>query len=343
MPTTTLVELGALGAWRDRWDELVLRQPLPSPFQRTWWLEAVAPDATCLLVHDGDRLLGGLAVAARTRGGVTLLTAPGPAVLCPDHLDLLTEADARDRVATAVGAWFGQPGQRLLDLRGAVASPVLSEAVGGSHREHDAAPYDVVEPGADWLATRSSNFRRSVRRSRKRLAALGFEPRRAEAGRTAASLEELRRLHESREGRGALMAELPRLTAAVAAGAERGEARVDVLASTDEVAAVVLSFVVAGRLSLYQVARSTAPDHDGAGTVLLAEVIQDAVGGGCHEVDLLRGAEGYKGSFADRRRPLERVRAAHGAWATTVLHGEDLARRAKEVSASVRSRGGTGS
>ena len=72
-----------------------------------------------------------------------------------------------------------------------------------------------------------------------------------------------------------------------------------------------LAFVVAGRLSLYQVARSLDGAHDGAGNVLLVAVIEDAVADGCHEVDLLRGGEGYKSSFADGTRVVGT--AAYGA------------------------------
>ena len=68
--------------------------------------------------------------------------------------------------------------------------------------------------------------------------------------------------------------------------------------------AVTIAFELGGRLNLYQVARSTAREHANAGTVLLAAVAQDAIAHGCHEVDLMRGAEDYKGSFVDLSRPL---------------------------------------
>ena len=109
-------------------------------------------------------------------------------------------------------------------------------------------------------------------------------------------------------------------------GVRRREARVDVLASDDAVVAVSLAFVVGGRLSLYQVARSLDPEHDGAGNVLLVAVIEDAVAAGCHEIDLLRGGEAYKASFADGTRTVGRLRAAHGAAARALLGAEDVAR-----------------
>jgi len=342
MPHTRAEQRPDLGPWRERWDELVLRQPLPSPFQRSWWLEAVADGTTYVLVTAGDQLLGGLALGQRRLGGTTRLTAPGPAVLCPDHLDVLADPGREPEVVAALAGWFGRPGQRLLDVRGCVASPLLGRAVGGTHVLHDEAPYDVVEPGSDWLAGRSSSFRRNVRRGRRRLEAEGYARRRVEPPQVEDGLAELRRLHEERPGRAALLAELPRLARAVAAGAASGEARVDLLTGARGTVAAVLAFEVAGRLSLYQVARSTAREHASAGTVLLADVVEDAVASGCHEVDLLRGAEDYKGSFADLSRPLVRVRAAHGGWAGTQLVVEEAARRARRrVSGRLRSRGGS--
>ena len=104
--------------------------------------------------------------------------------------------------------------------------------------------------------------------------------------------------------------------------------------AADEVVAVSLAFVVAGRLSLYQVGRSLDRAHDGAGTALLVAVIEDAVTEGCSEVDLLRGGEDYKSSFADSSRPVGRLRTAHGGVARAQLAAEDAARR---VSARLRS------
>ncbi len=329
-----------LGPWRDRWDELVLEQPVPSPFQRSWWLQAVAPSGVrYVLVTRRDRLIGGLALGARRSSGLDRLTAPGPTVLCPDHLDALVAPGEEAAAQQALATWFRAPGQRLVDVRGVAASGVLARVVDGSRDRHDEAPYGVVTPGEDWLSTRSRSFRRSVRRGRRRLEEAGLRHHRLEVADVHRGLAELRRLHEHRAGRAPLLRALPVLSAAVEAGAARGEARVDVLAGAEQTAGVVVSFVVGARLSLYQVARSVAPEHDSAGTVLLAAVIEDAVANGCREIDMLRGSEAYKAAFVDDARPLERVRAARGDWAAARLAAEDAARR---LNARLRSRGGTG-
>lgn len=311
-----------LARWRGSWDALVERQALPSPFQRSWWL--AEQDGIALLVLDDDRLVGGVALRRSRRLGTTRYTAPGPAVLCPDHLDVVSEPGREDDVAAAVGAWFARQ-QCLVDVRGLVADPLLARALGAVARPDDVAPWQPLPAGSE---------SRSVRRSRKRLAARGFTHR-VEPD-VAAGFRALRRLHEERGDRGPLLAHLDVVERAVAAGTSHGEARVDVLADGTDVAAVVVSFVVAGRLSLYQVGRSLRPEHDGAGTVLLADVVAAT---DAHEVDLLRGDEGYKRSFAEHARTLTRLRTARGRWARLVLRAEDTARAV--LSAMRRSRAGS--
>ena len=323
---------------REAWDSLGALQSLPSPFQRSWWLEGVAPhDTAYVLVLDGDRLLGGLALRERRLAGVRRYAAPGPAVLCPDHLDLLAAPGSEEVVAGVVGEWLARPGQRVLDLRGVADGSLLARALGVMPERLDVAPYQSLPAAPEtYLSGRTSNFRRSVRRAAKSLASKGIEHRRVSPADLPDALAAFRGLHEGREGRGPLVAQMPALTRALGAGVEVGEARVDVLAAGSDVVAVSLAFVVAGRLSLYQVARSLDGAHDGAGNVLLVAVIEDAVADGCHEVDLLRGGEGYKSSFADGTRVVGRLRTAHGGAARAQVAAEDAMRR---VSARLRSRG----
>lgn len=321
---------------REDWDSLGALAPLPSPFQRSWWLEGVAPhDTTYALVVDGDRLLGGLALGERRVAGVRRCAAPGPAVLCPDHLDLLAAPGAEGVVADVIGEWFARPGQRVLDLRGVAGDSLLARALGTVPERLDVAPYQSLPVAPEtYLAGRTSNFRRSVRRAAKALAGRGIEHRRVSPVELPDAFAAFRELHQGREGRGPLVAQMPALTRALSIGVAVGEARVDVLAAGSEVVAVSFAFVVAGRLSLYQVARSLDGAYDGAGNVLLVAVIEDAVADGCHEVDLLRGGEGYKSSFADGTRVVGRLRVAHGSAARAQVAAEDTARR---VSARLRS------
>jgi CelD/BcsL family acetyltransferase involved in cellulose biosynthesis len=332
---TTVEERRDLGPWREQWDGLVARQALPSPFQRSWWLETVSlPGTRFALVLDDDRLVGGAALGWRGRAPGRLV-APGPAVLCPDHLDALAEPGAEELVIAALRGWFVRSAT-FVDVRGIVPGGLLEQVTGVAATTVDQAPYQSLD-GA-YLAGRSASFRRNVRRGGRRLDDLGLAHERVAAEDLTTALARFWALHAQREDRGALLGEARRLDAAVLAGAARDEVRIDVVGPVDRAVAVSIGFLVAGRLSLYQVARSTAREHGSAGTVLLASVIEDAAASGCREVDLLRGEEDYKSSFADRSRPIGRLRAARGA-AVARLRAEDAARR---VSARLRSRAGSG-
>jgi CelD/BcsL family acetyltransferase involved in cellulose biosynthesis len=113
-----------------------------------------------------------------------------------------------------------------------------------------------------------------------------------------------------------------------------------VLASPAEVVAVSLAFTADRRLSLYQVARSTDREHGSAATVLLHRVIADAVEAGLVELDLLRGAEEYKSSFADAARPVLRLRVGHGVLGHGLVRLWALAVSASRRTRTLRGRAG---
>lgn len=346
--TTTVVT--ALGEHAPAWDALVGTSAVPTPFLRSWWLGALPPKTPShLLFHDDEGILvGGLALTRDRPLGVPRLRVAGAGVLCPDHLDLLARPGDEAAVGAAGVAWLTRGRRGLVDLAGLVQDSLLGRhlALEGRRVETlDVAPYAGLpaHPG-EFLAGLSAGTRRSVRRSDRRLGASGAVHRRVARDRLAPALADFRRLHEARGDRAPLVAELPTLGRALAAGLAAGEARVDVLETGGRAAAVSLAFVVGGRLSLYQVARSLARDDDGAGTVLLHRVIADAVRDGCHEVDLLRGDESYKSSLATGRRTLERVRYGRGPLAAGALTGALTGARAARAAraGATRWRGGAG-
>jgi len=325
---TSLLAAAELGEHAAAWDSLVSHQPLASPFLRSFWLRSVAdPGATVLLlVLEDGRLLGGVPLVRDRLLGVPRYRFAGQGVLCPDHLDLVAEPGREADVQRRLGEWFARPGQRVLDLTGLAVGSRLAGALPGTATEVDRAPYQPLPGrGTDYLASRSSNFRRATRKADRRMTEAGFLHTRVAAPGVADALGELRRLHESREGRGPLLELLPTLTEAFTAGVANAEARVDLLASPDEVVAVSLAFCSDRRLSLYQVARSLEREHASAGTVLLHRVIADAVEADFQELDLLRGAEDYKSSFADASRPLLRLRVGHGLAARALVTAWSLA------------------
>jgi CelD/BcsL family acetyltransferase involved in cellulose biosynthesis len=324
-------EVSGLGGFGPRWDELVLQQPVATPFLRRWWLEATgSPQRRFVLVTSGGRLVGGAALDRDRLLGVPRYRFAAHGVLCPDHLDLLASPERREDVVTGFRSWFTGPGDRLLDLDGLPASSLMGESTSVASRPLDVAPYGGLPgSGEAWLAERSSSLRRSVRRSTARLASSGLRPHRVAPDGLDRALADFARLHATREGRHALLARMGTLRRAVTDGVARGEAWVHVLGSDQQCAAVSLSFVVGGRISLYQVARSTLAEHDGAGTALLSHVIAEAADAGLVEADLLRGGEDYKASFVTGTRSLHRLRAGNGPRARALVSATEGAARVR--------------
>jgi CelD/BcsL family acetyltransferase involved in cellulose biosynthesis len=331
----SLLVRGDLGEHVVAWDSLVSQQPLPSPFLRSFWLHRVVDPAAAafLLVLDQGRLLGGVPLVRDRLLGVERYRFAGQGVLCPDHLDLVAAPGREPDVQRLVREWFDGPGARVVDVTGLAEGSRLAAALPGTAYRVDRAPYEpLTEHGGDYLGSRSSNFRRATRRADRRLTGAGYVHTRVTAHDTPAAFADLRRLHASRDGRGPLLAALPRLTEAFVDGVARGEARVDVLSSPEGTVAVSLAFASDRRLSLYQVARSTDREHGSAATVLLHRVIADAVDAGFVELDLLRGDEAYKASFADSSRHVLRLRVGHGLRGRALVTGWAAGRWARATS-----------
>ena len=108
----TVLDVPDLGGWAAQWDQLVDSSPLPSPFLRSWWLTGVGgPDGRFLLVVEGDRLIGGLAVELRPP--MRSVRIMGDGSLCPDHLDLLAAPGHEAAVISLLRDWLCRPGGRL--------------------------------------------------------------------------------------------------------------------------------------------------------------------------------------------------------------------------------------
>lgn len=296
------------------WDRLVELAPLPSPFLRSWWLEH-AGNATPLyvLVTDGNRLLGGLALDEDRVLGVQRLRLRGAGPLAPDHLDLVALPDRTDDVVAALARWLRRPGSRLLDLEGLAEGNRLRAALPGPVVElaGEIAPYTLLPADpAEYLARRPSRLRNTLRRTQRKLAA---EYRRAGPAEVDRALADLRRLHAERWPAGSgFLAEFAAFAAAARTGARRGEVVFHELVADGEVVACEVTFEIAGRSSFYQGGRSMADRWRGAGTVLRAAVLDRACREGFSEHDLLRGDEGYKREWAEASRPLVHLRAARG-------------------------------
>jgi CelD/BcsL family acetyltransferase involved in cellulose biosynthesis len=194
----------------------------------------------------------------------------------------------------------------------------------------DVAPWDVLPTDPDeYFAARSQNLRKSMRKAENRFSRLGIRHHQVGQEDLASALDDFVRLQQRRGDRQALLAEMRRLSHAIAAGVAAGEVEVDVLQSPDTIVAVWISFFHAGALRYYQSARLLDPDFRDAGSILLLEVVRRAIRQGCRELDLLRGAEPYKMRFVDRQRQIKRLHMAHGLAGQALLQALGAARTAR--------------
>jgi CelD/BcsL family acetyltransferase involved in cellulose biosynthesis len=156
----------------------------------------------------------------------------------------------------------------------------------------EARPIDAVIPHLQ---------AQKVRKDRRRAEGMGplaFE--RADRGDAVATLHLLFELHAKRwqlRGQPGALADA-RIrdlhVDAAARFARRGELRLYLLKLGGAPAAVVYGLRWGGRLHLYMQGIEPALDRASPGTLVLANVLEDAMGEGITEVDFLRGGEAYK-------------------------------------------------
>ena len=323
-----------LGDHADAWDDLVEAAPLPSPFLRSWWLEAMAEASTratpvFALVLEGDRLLGGLALQERRRAGLAVLEFLGAGPLSPDHLDLVALPGAEAAVAAELGRWLRGRGPALLDLDGAADThrlgPVLGPRAWVTVTEE--APFVRLPADyASYLAGIAPIMRNSIRRSGNKLGRRGdLQSRFVPAEDLAPALSRLLTLHRGQWGEDAgLEREFSAFSAAAHAGHARGELQVLELRVGEEVAAVDVVLTVCGRMSMYTGGRDLDDRFSGAGTVSMARAISQAIEQEASEVDFLRGTEPYKEQWAAGHRRLLRLRAGTALGGQAVLRAIQL-------------------
>ncbi len=266
----------------------------------------------------------------------------GAGPLCPDHLDLLAVPGQEDAVVRVVRDWLLRPGGRLFDLEGIRAgSPLITCAPGLVRRELLAvAPWaPLAADVTSYLAIRPAGFRKTLRRASARLKEAGATHRINRGLSAVRSLATLRQLHSAQWGdRSRFLPSFDRFAAACRLAADFDEVAVHELAVGETVIAIMVTFEVAGRVSLYQSARMTDFRWRDATTVLLTAIITDAYDRGFAEVDFLRGDEAYKNNFAPQRRDLLRLRGAAGGTGRVALAADTAARKARLAAArSIRS------
>jgi CelD/BcsL family acetyltransferase involved in cellulose biosynthesis len=323
----------ALGEFAPEWDALVDRSARPSPFMRSWWLEAVTADArpSFLLLVEGGQLVGGLAVVTDRSRVVVRHRLPGEGALAPHDLDLVAAPGYGGEVAAAVWRWLTRPGGRIVDFRGVAPDALLGEALpaGGRAGRVDGAPWiDVPPTFEEYLACRAKKLRQEIRRVERRFSELGVRYREVATADTDRAVETLERLHRARWRKASVFVRrFEAFAAAARIGARRGEVAFHELLAGDAVIATLVTLELAGTCFFYQTGRDPAPRWSNCGTMLKAKAIERSCRLGHHRIDLCMGDVDYKRRWADGFQPVTRIRWARGPVARTVLAELELAER----------------
>lgn len=324
---------GSLAGVRETWDRLVDQSPLPSPFLRSWWLDAVAGELPrFVLVFDGASLAGGVPLEEDRVLGLARLRLIGQ-TLGADHLDLVARPDRVADVVAALAGWFAGRRNCIIDLVGAVPNARMAQALSGPVRRDviDSAPWDPLPSTLDeYLTQRPPELKNLVQRPLRRLERAGVEHRVVDAAGCQRALDALRAFHGRHwADQSMFLPEFSRFEGAAPTGVEHGDLVIHELAVDGVPIAVTVFFHAAGRASFYQTGRSDERPWRGSGTALMALAVAHACENGCHELDLLRGDERYKALWASRSREVVRLQAAYGRRARSALRVLPLAARGK--------------
>lgn len=313
---------GDLGGDSEGWDRLVDRQPIPTPTLKSWWLDsATTGDPHFLLVHDGNTLVGGLALERERWRGVDRFREMGR-LMWPSHFDLIAEPGYEDEVVRSISSWMLRRGNRMFELRALAQSTRLTRV--GRHQqgsETSGVAWCGSLSGAGGVsAGLSSSMRKNLRRTRRRMEDAGAYWERVPATQVEEALTTLERLHGALFGNQSTF--LPFFDAfaqAARVGVRREEmAFFQVLDSEGKPVVIDVWMYSAWRVANYIGGRALdAPA--GAGKVLLLAALEDAAQFGFHEFDLGGGYGGWKRDWANLERPLKRHAFALGLRARALV------------------------
>lgn len=312
-----LRQLSTLGELRASWDDLVDRSPLPSPFLKSWWVDnAAGGDPAILTCYGDDGLLVGGAAFEVDQVTLGPLRVPrvrvlGQGQLAPDHIDVLAGPEHRADVLTAVCRWL-RSGNRIVDLDGLSNNCELPWLLNAPLLNRQDAPYlDLAS--TDPVAELPGRLRSTIKRTSKRLARNGFEPRMVPPAETDRALDTLLLLHDHRwQDDSSWNAADSTLRRTLLAGLRCGGAIIHEITDSRQVIASEIELLAGRRVAFYQAGRLTDQEFRGSGSALKAEVLRWTVREGMTEFDLLRGNDGYKDDWSNARREVRRVRTGYG-------------------------------
>ncbi len=312
-----------LAGLRGEWSVLARGRPFQSPeWLLPWWRQFGTGSPLVAVARDDGRLAGVLACYVLEEDGARKVLPMGIGI--SDYLDALVAADAPvETVERLLGALLaGVPEGAACDLVELPPGSVLRRvAAPDGWRdllvETTTCPFLVLPAGGELRRVIPAGTHRKLRMNRHR-AARGGKWTRIVAGAAdlEASLDALVRLHASRwDGRGEpggvfadeRVVTMLREAAPLLLGS--GALRLHVLRVGDAIVAACLALAAeTDRLMLYLSGFDAAHAFWSPGSVLLGEIVEEAIAEGRSEIDFLRGGEAYKYAWgavdrfnADRR------------------------------------------
>ena len=340
--TPEVVVTPELGEFRSAWDELVAVAPVPSPYMRSWWLEAYASEQSAfVLVVEDDRLLGGLPLDLARRFGLPMFRVMGTRYVPVAHIDVLAVPSERHRVTNRLHRWFADQ-DCWIQLDGLVENSDLAAILPGrSSRTIDEVLPWMPLPATfeEYMESRPRKHRRTVQAAIRRLEAEGAEHRIVTLEDLPRSLEDTRRLHSELLPTGSrFLATFGRFETAATLGMERGELSIEELHVGDEVIAANVYLDFAEVIHGVQFGRSLDHRWHGAGSVLIAKMIEQACDRGYKALDMGLGGQDYKYRWVDHKRYVYRMEATNGLLSSTIPRIEARPAGAKALGMVMKTR-----
>jgi CelD/BcsL family acetyltransferase involved in cellulose biosynthesis len=335
--TTEMIEDEAgLELIRDDWDQLAVDTRRPGSRAHlliAWWRHVAPPDALTrvVAVREGERLIG-LAPFLVTRAsfGIHRARLFGTPSM-PQRMAILCRPADAGRVAAAVGSALAasHPRPAVIDLdridAADAVAPLLARrwpsTLGASLHQPLEVPAPVLAIGAEgfegWLAGKSRNFRKDLRRTRRGLEQLGarISPVEDMEGLDRA-IDAFRRLHGNHWGfRSSLWT--PQACAMLCEAGEHmigsGGMRVYTVEVGGAIVSVEILFAAGGEVASWNTGWDPAWAEERVSMAGLFAAIEDCFERGDIRLDFGEGTQPYKLRIADGDDPV--------AWATVLARG----------------------
>jgi CelD/BcsL family acetyltransferase involved in cellulose biosynthesis len=314
--------VAGLAAARPQWDRLAQRSEnvfATWEWADAWWRQHGGGRPLFIVVcrDEGGEAIGilPLYLAARRPLKIVRLIGHGAG----DELGPVCAPEDRGALAAATREALEQLPVRwdAFVAEGLPSDEAWGRFDGGERLSRIASPVLEID-GMDWedfLAGRSRNFRRHVKRAERQLSERGLAFRMCQdPKRLPADLDALVELHNTRWGEqssGIFTGADERLIREFAATAlERGWLRLYLMELEGRPVAARLGFRFGDVKVGYQSGRD--PSIDGVGFLLQVHTIRAAIEEGVAEYRFLRGGEAYKDRFANADRGLETIVLTNG-------------------------------